>query len=142
MLNLVLKVLPHRPWRAAGHPRAKPRARVSWGHFRDSEAENEPISALSSGWGGPPDLLRWRTRGLVYFGGHGTCAARGFSRSRALLSGVVEWADPPRVFVIFRSFFGQTEGTSAFSDVELAIKRTSPASGTPWVGRRGSAPGP
>ena len=48
-----------------------------------------------------------------------------------LLWGGVEWADPLRVFSNFRLFSGQPEGTSAFSAVELAIKRTSPASDTP-----------
>ena len=68
---------------------------------------------------------------MIFFGGHGTCAARVFSR--ALFWGGVEWADLPRVFSNFRSFCGHTEGTSAFSAVELVNKRTSPASDTPWA---------
>ena len=87
MLNLALKILPHRPGRAASLPRAKPRARVSWGHFRDSEAENAPISALSSVWGGLPDLLRWRRRGVGFISAVTGLAPRALCRAR--FSGVV-----------------------------------------------------
>ena len=82
------------------------------------------------GWS-PRPVAAAETRGCVYFGDHGTCAARVFSR--ALLWGGVEWADPQRVFSNFRLFCGQTEGTSAFSAVELAIKCASRACVTPWA---------
>ena len=66
MLNLALKIPPRRPGRAAWLARAKPRARVSWGHFRDFGVGIEPISALSLAWGGPPDLLRRQRRGVGF----------------------------------------------------------------------------
>ena len=95
MLNLVLKILPHRPWRAARLPRAKPRARVSWGHFRDSEAENAPISELSSVWGAPPDLLRRRRRRVGSFFAVTGLAPRAFSLARCpgvVWSGQIRYA--------------------------------------------------
>ena len=109
MLNLTLKSLLHRPGRAAGLSRAKPRAGVSWGHFRDSEAENASISALSAVWGGPPDLLRWRRRGL--------CLFRRSRDSRARFSGVV-WSGQIRC--AFSVIFGR-----------LVVKPR--ASDTPWA---------
>ena len=131
MLNHVLKILPHRPWRATGLSRAKPRARVPWGHFRDSEAENAPFSALSSVWGGPSDLLRWRRRRVWFISAVTGLAPRAVSRAR--FSGVVWDGQIRHAFSVISGRFVVKSRAPARSAPSLVINCASRASDTPWA---------
>lgn len=104
MLKVVLKVPPNRPGRAAWLARAKPRARVSWGHFRDFGVGIEPISALSLAWGGPPDPLRRQRRGVGFFLAVTGLASRALFRVRCF---VVEWSR--QIWCAFAVIYGRFE---------------------------------